>query len=187
MLIAQEKKKTNIVEYLLYMYQIEDIIRSLQLEIDLIEKHIVNQFDQTLEVKKEIKSWYEQLILELKEEEKERSGHLNRLIEEMKRLQAFHSKLLTIYQDEKYKELYQKAKPILVELVKKSAGANLMNEIDVALNGVYGLLVLKLKGSTINESTAEAMLNINKLLAHLSHQYHKELSGELDLNKSINN
>ncbi len=186
MLIAQEKKKTNIVEYLLYMYQIEDIIRSLNLEIALIEKHIVNQFDQPEKVKLEIKAWYEKLIQELRDEEKEGSGHLNRLIKEVNELQAFHSKLLTIYQDEEYKSLYQKAKPILVELVKKSAGANLINEIDVALNGIYGLLVLKLKGSSISESTSEAMLNISRLLAHLSFQFHKSRRGELDLKESLN-
>ena len=34
MLIAQSKRKENIAEYLLYMWQVEDIIRAFGLDID---------------------------------------------------------------------------------------------------------------------------------------------------------
>ncbi|MDE7144362.1 MAG: DUF4924 family protein, partial [Muribaculaceae bacterium] len=34
MIIASEKRKNNIAEYLLYMWQIEDIIRANNLDID---------------------------------------------------------------------------------------------------------------------------------------------------------
>ena len=34
MIIASQKKKENIAEYLLYMWQIEDIIRAYGLDID---------------------------------------------------------------------------------------------------------------------------------------------------------
>ena len=42
MIIASQKKKENIAEYLLYMWQIEDIIRAYGLDIDQIQKHIIN-------------------------------------------------------------------------------------------------------------------------------------------------
>lgn len=38
MLIAQKLRKENIAEYLLYMWQVEDIIRANKLEIESIEK-----------------------------------------------------------------------------------------------------------------------------------------------------
>ncbi len=38
MIIASQKKKENIAEYLLYMWQIEDIIRAYGLDIDQIQK-----------------------------------------------------------------------------------------------------------------------------------------------------
>ena len=41
MIIASQKKKENIAEYLLYMWQIEDIIRAYGLDIDQIQKHII--------------------------------------------------------------------------------------------------------------------------------------------------
>ena len=45
MIIASQKKKENIAEYLLYMWQIEDIIRAYGLDIEQIQKHIINSYD----------------------------------------------------------------------------------------------------------------------------------------------
>lgn len=38
MLTASRLKKTNICEYLLYMWQVEDMIRALKFDMDTIEK-----------------------------------------------------------------------------------------------------------------------------------------------------
>lgn len=38
MIIASQKRKENIAEYLLYMWQIEDIIRAYKLDIDTIDE-----------------------------------------------------------------------------------------------------------------------------------------------------
>ena len=81
MLIAKLKKETNIVEYILYMYQIEDIIRSFQFDLKLIDQHIVQQFDQNETVKAEIKDWYAGMINGMKFQEIEKTGHLNDLKE----------------------------------------------------------------------------------------------------------
>jgi len=50
MIIAQEKKKTNLAEYILYMWQVEDIIRAYQFDITKIEENIIKQFQQPAEV-----------------------------------------------------------------------------------------------------------------------------------------
>ena len=62
MIIASQKKKENIAEYLLYMWQIEDIIRAYGLDIDQIQKHIINSYDLPEEQKKSMREWYESLI-----------------------------------------------------------------------------------------------------------------------------
>ena len=62
MLISREKRRSNIVEYLLYMYQIEDIIRSFQFDITQIDANVVQRFDQPAAIKLEIKLWYADLI-----------------------------------------------------------------------------------------------------------------------------
>ncbi|MFC2121971.1 DUF4924 family protein, partial [Bacteroidota bacterium] len=62
MIIAKEKRYTNIAEYILYMWQIEDIIRAYKFDIDEIEKNIISKYDQPENILKEIRYWYISLI-----------------------------------------------------------------------------------------------------------------------------
>ena len=63
MYIASSKRKENIAEYLLYMWQIEDIIRANGLDLDKIKKTIVDPQTQLDENQKhQLSEWYESLI-----------------------------------------------------------------------------------------------------------------------------
>ena len=62
MIIASQKKKENIAEYLLYMWQIEDLIRAYGLDIDRIQQQIIDPYDISPEQKKAMREWYESLI-----------------------------------------------------------------------------------------------------------------------------
>lgn len=44
MIIAQQKRKENIAEYLLYMWQVEDLIRAYNFDIDKIEANIISGY-----------------------------------------------------------------------------------------------------------------------------------------------
>ena len=63
MITASAKKRENIAEYLLYMWQIEDLIRANGLDIDKIQENIIDRYaglrDQQ---RKEMREWYESLI-----------------------------------------------------------------------------------------------------------------------------
>ena len=56
------KLKENIAEYLIYMYQIEDLIRANEFDPVRIEQSIINKFDASYEVKREMLEWYKSLI-----------------------------------------------------------------------------------------------------------------------------
>ena len=62
MLIAQEKEKTNIAEYILYMWQIEDIIRSHDFDLIQITDSVISKFNADKEVQYDMKLWYQNLI-----------------------------------------------------------------------------------------------------------------------------
>ena len=53
MLIARQKKQENIAEYLLYMWQLEDILRSYELDIDKVQQSLIDPVYHTEEEKKE--------------------------------------------------------------------------------------------------------------------------------------
>ena len=44
MFIAKKLKKENICEYLLYMWQVEDLIRAFGLNIDLLNERIISSY-----------------------------------------------------------------------------------------------------------------------------------------------
>lgn len=172
MLIAREKKKSNIIEYIIYMYQIEDIIRSFQFQMDAIERNIIEQYRQPDSVKEEIKLWYAELINEMEAEGITKKGHLQRLKEEIHLLYRLHEKVLTTLQENQYIRSYELAKPPLQELALKSAGENFRNEIELAIHGLYGLLLLRLKKETIAKETEEGLKKVSDFLAKLAHYYH---------------
>ena len=59
MIVARQKKKENIAEYLLYMWQIEDIIRACGGNIDVIQKQIIDGYrGQSPETMNAIREWY---------------------------------------------------------------------------------------------------------------------------------
>lgn len=187
MLIAREKKESNIVEYLLYMYQIEDIIRSFNFNLDAINQNIVEQYDQPLAMKAEISNWYEELIFEMEAEAIQQKGHLQRLKKVIVNLQDLHQQLLTTFQDRDYIKLYDEAKIPLKELILKAKGQGLDSEIDLALHGLYGLLVLRLKKQAVGKETEIAMQKVSGFLAHLALQYKKRKEGKLAFSEDKNN
>ncbi len=44
MIIASQKRKENIAEYLLYMWQIEDLIRANSLDLDKIKANVIDKY-----------------------------------------------------------------------------------------------------------------------------------------------
>ena len=53
MYIAQELRKKNIAEYILYMWQVEDTIRAFGCQLSRIRREYIEQFDYTDEQKEE--------------------------------------------------------------------------------------------------------------------------------------
>ena len=54
MFVAQELRKTNIAEYLLYMWQIEDTIRAFDCSLSRIRREYIDRFDEILKRKAEL-------------------------------------------------------------------------------------------------------------------------------------
>lgn len=176
MLIAEQKKKENIAEYLLYMWQIEDIIRAYRADIDLIQKHIIDKFEQPDDIKKKLREWYENLIEMMRTEGVTEKGHLQINNNIIILLTDLHVQLLKSPEESLYISLYYQALPYIVELRSK-AGDLKAGEIETCFSALYGVLLLKLQGRSVTESTQVAITQISKLLAVLSEKYKKENIG----------
>ena len=58
MLIAQQKRKENIAEYLLYLWQVEDLLRACHLDIDMVDKTVISRYEVDDATRHEIREWY---------------------------------------------------------------------------------------------------------------------------------
>ncbi|MBN1131745.1 MAG: DUF4924 family protein [Bacteroidales bacterium] len=170
MLIAQQKRRENIAEYLIYMYQVEDLIRAYEYDLSRIEKYIINQFDTSYETRREMFEWYRSLIGMMRDEGKERSGHLDFLNKLAGELNQLHSELVKKETEFEYREAYAKAKPN-IELLRSRSGNPADHDIQVMLNGIYGLLILRLQRKDLSDETKEAFSTITELMALLSAKF----------------
>ena len=77
MVIADKLRKENIAEFLLYMWQVEDIIRAYDCSLSLIKDDYISRFHiEELETYEEMVDWYGNLIRMMNQEGKREKGHL---------------------------------------------------------------------------------------------------------------
>ena len=173
MLISKQKKEENIAEYVLYMWQIEDIIRAYRLEIDVIQKNIIDQFHVDEATKKEIREWYESLISMMRVENIREKGHLQINKNVVSNLNDLHLELLQEPKEIQYNALFFKTLPFLVEFRNKTKASEETDDIELTLNVLYGVLLLRLQKKEITKETIQAVEQIGKLLATLSMKWRK--------------
>lgn len=181
MFTASEKKRDNIAEYLLYMWQIEDLIRANQLDIDKIQESIIDKYTSLSETqKKELREWYESLIDMMKRENVVTNGHLQLNKNTLIQLEDLHRGLLNNTKYADYAAEFYNTLPYIVELRAKS-GENKAGELETAFNALYGILMLRMAGKEISEDTLKATRQISGFLAKLAHYYKLDYNNELDL------
>lgn len=171
MLIAQEKKKSNLAEYILYMWQVEDIIRAYQLDIEAIEETVIKQFKQEGEKHQEIKNWYENLIEMMKIENVTKKGHLQIIKNNIDELFDYHIHLINIKKDAPYLHLYEKAAGNISEFKVKAKAGDEVNDIEACLTALYGTLMLRLQKKDISKETLAAVSTFSEMLASLTDMY----------------
>ena len=179
MITASVKKKENIAEYLLYMWQIEDLIRANNLDIEKIQTSIIDQYKDLSEIqRKEMQEWYESLIDMMRREGVVEKGHLQINKNVIIQLEDLHRQLLNDQKFASYSAQFYHTLPIIVELRAKS-GDNKAGEIETCFNALYGILLLRLQAKEISEETLQATAQISKFLAVLAMYYKKDYNNEL--------
>lgn len=179
MYTASEKKKTNIAEYLLYMWQIEDLIRAHGLDIDKIDENIISRYKDLYEEQlKALREWYESLIDMMRMEGVAEKGHLQINKNVITALEDLHRRLMADSKFASYATQYYATLPLIVELRAK-AGENKADEIETCFNALYMLLMMRMQGKEVSGETEDAMRQISKYLALLSHYYRLDYNNEL--------
>lgn len=180
MIIARQKRKENIAEYLLYMWQVEDLIRANRFDMDAIRRTVIAHYDQPDDVKEEIARWYEELIDMMRSEGVMESGHIQLNKNVIITLTDLHLRLLKSPKEMIYGAAYYKTLPYIVQLRTKSGGRE-VSEIETCFAAVYGYLLLRMQGKEISADTMEGIKQISSFLALLAEKYREDMNGELKL------
>lgn len=172
MFISQELRKTNIAEYLLYMWQVEDIIRVYDCYMPALRREYISRFECSEEDREDLTDWYSNLVRMMTEEDCRKSGHLqiNKIV--VQQLAELHSQLLASPKFPFYNAEYYKVLPFIVELRNK--GDKDVNEIETCLDALYGVMMLRLKKQEISQETLVAVKEITTFIGMLSDYYKKD-------------
>lgn len=180
--ISEQLKKENIAEYLLFMWQTEDLIRANKLDIDLIKKNIIitqslSDVDAELEEK-----WFLDLIEMMRYEGVQEIGHLQIVKNVMIKLTDLHNQLLSSSKYPFYSAAYYKALPFIVELRGKNDEVT-KNEMETCFDALYGTILLKLQKKSISEDTKKALEQIVNLVSMLANYFEKAQKNELEFDQ----
>ena len=181
MFIAQELRKNSIAEYLLYMWQVEDIIRAYGCSLSRIRKEYIDSFELDDEQKEEELDWWGNLVRMMNQEGCREQGHLqiNKIVVQV--LSELHAQLLQSSKFPFYNTEYYKVLPFIVEL--RNRGDKDLTEIETCLNALYGVMMLRLQHKDISPDTKHAIDEITTFLGMLSDYYKKDKTEGLDFDE----
>ncbi len=180
MIIAQQKRKENIAEYLLYMWQVEDLLRACDLDDDRIDQLLVSRFKSIVpdEQLPAIRQWYLELRDMMLSEGKRQSGHLQINTNVLSDMTDLHLRLLKDGHDAIYTSCFYSTLPYIVEL-RVREGENKLGELETCFTALYGVMILNMQKREISEQTKVAMQQISKFIALLADKYNAWKKGEL--------
>lgn len=178
MFVAQELRKKSIAEYLLYMWQVEDIIRAYGCSLAQIKREYIARFNYDNAKKEELADWYGNLINMMNQEGCREKGHLqiNKIV--MQQLEELNAQLLASTKFPFYNSEYYKVLPYIVELRKR--GNKEETEIETCFNALYGMMMLRLQKKVISPDTQHAIKEITTFIGMLSDYYLKDKQEGLD-------
>ncbi len=172
MLFAEKEISKNPAEYVLYLWQMEDLLRALEFDMNQVEGLLSTASDMDEVTLRRERNRYHLLITEMRDEGILESGHLSKGLKVMAELQVLHLSLVQSNKDKGYMEVVEAAMPNINEFIRKS-GRKSQTEVEACFQALYGLLMLRLKKEPVTPETQEAMDTFSKMLAHLAARYQK--------------
>ena len=180
MFVQEDLRNKNIAEYLLYMWQVEDVIRAAGLDSDRLYDTVIKGSGRSEADCLKWKQWYDDLIGMMRVEGKTEHGHLQINENVLMLLEDLHARLLDSHKQPEYRDLYYKALPFIVEFRAKNHEQQ-NEELRDCFNMLYGVWMLKLQGKQVSGPTAQAVQTVSAFIGKLALLYKEDKAGTLDL------
>lgn len=181
--VAQAKRRENIAEYILYLWQIEDILRALQCSPEAIFSTLIAPRADISEEQKHLSLlWYMDIANLLHREGKEEKGHLEHTLHLIGDLHDLHLQLLKLPVGAHYRTLYAHLEPELPRL-RAVTGNPGMSDTELCFRALYAAMLYRIKGEGDKQAVADTIEFISPVIAALADLFGKIERGEADLFK----
>ena len=183
--IAQAKRKENIAEYILYLWQLEDLLRAMQLSPEAIYSQLVAPREVPQQRKDEILAWYLDLAELLRKEGKEQSGHLDHTLHLIGDMHNLHLQLLRNPVGEHYRATFARLEPELPKL-RALLRHDDMSDTEIEFRALYAAMLYRIKGDAARASAiGDTIELVSPVVGELAAMYGKVERGEIDLFKDM--
>ena len=183
--IAQAKRKENIAEYILYIWQLEDLLRALQFSPEAIYSQLVAPRQVEEEQKHLFLLWYMDIVNLLRKEGKEQSGHLEHSLHLIADMHNLHLQLMQNPIGEHYRQTFSKLAPQLPQLRTMLKSENI-SDTELAFRALYAAMLYRIKGDkSHSEAVADTIELVSPVVGELAAMYGKVERGEVDLFKDM--
>ena len=181
--IAQQKRKENIAEYILYLWQLEDLLRALQFSPEAIYSTLVKPRKLDSQNEQMLLAWYMDIANLLVQEGKEKSGHLDHTLHLIHDLHDLHLRLMQQQEiGEDYRNRYVMLAQHLPALRARLGKEIEMSDTELCFRALYAAMLYRIKGEG-EEAVADTIEVISPVIASLTSYFHKVEKGEIDLFK----
>ncbi|MDE6070008.1 MAG: DUF4924 family protein [Alistipes sp.] len=181
--IAQAKRRENIAEYILYLWQVEDLLRALQFSPEAIYSQLIAPRSELSEEQKPtFLMWYLDIGGLLRQEGKEEKGHLEHTLHLIQDLHDLHLQLLKLPVGAHYRETFAKLEPELPHL-RSVLGNPGTSDTELCFRALYATMLYRIKGQGDKTAVADTLEVVSPVIAELAALYGKVERGEIDLFK----
>ncbi len=177
--IAQAKRRENIAEYILYLWQIEDLLRALQFSPEAVYSQLIAPRNISEEQKARFLTWYMDIANLLEREGKEECGHIEHTMHLIEDMHNLHLQLLELPVGEHYRATWACLEPALPGL-RAVIGKN-MSDTELCFRALYAAMLYRIKGDSRKSAISDTLDLISPVIAELAAMYGKVERGEIDL------
>lgn len=183
--IAQSKRKENIAEYILYIWQLEDLLRAMQFSPEAVYSQLVAPRELPDEQKLVFLQWYMEIADLLRKEGKEQSGHLQHTLHLIADMHNLHLQLMRNPVGEHYRATFARLAPELPRL-RAMLRSDEMSDTEIGFRALYAAMLYRIKGDTHRAAAiGDTIELVSPVVGELAAMYGRVERGEIDLFKDM--
>lgn len=183
--IAQSKRKENIAEYILYIWQLEDLLRAMQFSPEAVYSQLVAPRELPDEQKLVFLQWYMEIADLLRKEGKEQSGHLQHTLHLIADMHNLHLQLMRNPVGEHYRATFARLAPELPRL-RAMLRSDEMSDTEIGFRALYAAMLYRIKGDTRRAAAiGDTIELVSPVVGELAAMYGRVERGEIDLFKDM--